>query len=131
MRKIINESRSVWMPLAAIVIMSFIMILPQLITGSTIVGSDGLFHFNRIYDTAKQLSTGHWSYWQSNFGFQQSGRVVNAVYGPYFAYLMGASWLYCVVGTTSSSSPPLPFTSLVASGCTISPGWLGRSGGPR
>lgn len=106
MRQLNIWLRSRWAPVAGIAIMSFIMIVPQLLTGSVIVGSDGIFHFNRIYDTAKQISTGYWSYWQTNFGFQQSGRVVNAVYGPYSAYLMGAllvvfrSWYHFQLFTT-------------------------------
>ncbi|MHA8263525.1 hypothetical protein ACYATO_07520 [Lactobacillaceae bacterium Melli_B3] len=45
---------------------------------------------NRFYDTAMQIKTHQYSYFQSFFGFQQSGRVVNALYGPLFAYLNGA-----------------------------------------
>ncbi|MBW1606213.1 hypothetical protein [Lactobacillus sp. Sy-1] len=45
---------------------------------------------NRFYDAAMQIQTGHYNYFQSFFGFQQSGRSVNALYGPLFAYLNGA-----------------------------------------
>ncbi|WP_156319371.1 hypothetical protein [Secundilactobacillus paracollinoides] len=84
-----------WLPQAMIVMMGLLAILPQLITGSTIVGTDGIFHFNRIYDTAKQISALNFSYFQMNYGFQQSGRVINAVYGPYFAYLAGLLLVIC------------------------------------
>ncbi len=57
---------------------------------SVLIGSDTTFHFQRFYDAYMQLRTGRLSWWQMNFGFQQCGRVVNAVYGPLFAYLMGA-----------------------------------------
>ncbi len=75
------------------------LILPQWLKGSFIAGSDLLFHYNRFYDTAMQIKTGHFSYFMSLFGFQASGRIVNALYGPYFAYFQGLlvlwspSWL--------------------------------------
>lgn len=95
-----------WAPLSVLILMSLITIVPQLLTGSTIVGSDGIFHFNRIYDAAKQISNWNFSYFQTNYGFQQSGRIVNAVYGPYFAYLTGfllvifRSWYHFQLVTT-------------------------------
>ncbi len=36
-----------------------------------------------------QLKTGDFSYFISIFGFQQSARIINAVYGPGMAYVMG------------------------------------------
>ncbi|MHA8137817.1 hypothetical protein ACYATM_01715 [Lactobacillaceae bacterium Scapto_B20] len=50
---------------------------------------DSVFHMNRFYDTMMQIKTGDYSYFQSFFGFGQSGRIVNAVYGPMFAYFNG------------------------------------------
>ncbi|MHA8137545.1 hypothetical protein ACYATM_00205, partial [Lactobacillaceae bacterium Scapto_B20] len=56
--------------------------------------------------------TGHYNYFQSFFGYQQTGRVINALYGPLFAYFNGillllvgswfkfqllTSWLYLMV----------------------------------
>lgn len=84
-----------WFPISIIVLMAFLALVPQLITGSTIVGTDGIFHFNRFYETAKQISNLNFSYFQMNYGFQQSGRVINAVYGPYFAYIAGLLLVIC------------------------------------
>lgn len=35
-----------------IAIVAFVLILPQLISGNMVLGSDVIFHFNRFYDTA-------------------------------------------------------------------------------
>ena len=59
------------------------------------MGPDTRFHFARFFDTAMQLKTGIFSYFQTNFAFQQSGRVINAAYGPFFAYLNGLLVLLC------------------------------------
>ncbi|WP_155286431.1 hypothetical protein [Lacticaseibacillus zhaodongensis] len=72
------------------------VLLPQLFNHSIILGVDSLFHFNRFYEAAMQIKTHHFSYFQSNFGFQQSGRIVNALYGPYLAYIFG--WLLLHLG---------------------------------
>ncbi|WP_260116887.1 hypothetical protein [Nicoliella spurrieriana] len=66
-----------------------LIMIPQWIANSAYVGIDSLFHMNRFYDAMMQIKTGSYSYFQSFFGFGQSGRVVNAVYGPLFAYLNG------------------------------------------
>lgn len=84
-KKVFNWS----LPYLAIATMIYIIMYPQLISHGVILGSDSIFHFNRFYDAAKQVQQGNWSYFQSNFSFQQSGRVINAVYGPLFAYLNG------------------------------------------
>lgn len=68
---------------------SFFLVLPQILNHSLVLGTDSLFHFNRIYDAYMQFKTGNFSYFQSNYGFQQSGRIVNALYGPGFAYFLG------------------------------------------
>ena len=82
-KKVLNWA----LPYLAIATMIYIIMYPQLISHGVILGTDSIFHFNRFYDTAKQIQQGSWSYFQSNFSFQQSGRVINAVYGPLFAYL--------------------------------------------
>lgn len=78
------------LPYFAVLVMAYIIMYPQLISHGVILGTDSIFHFNRFYDAAKQLQQGNFSYFQSNYCFQQSGRVINAVYGPFFAYLNGA-----------------------------------------
>lgn len=76
-----------------------ILMLPQLVNHIGFTGDDTVFHFSRFYDTAEQIKNHNFSYFQMNYGMGQTGRIVNAVYGPFFAYLMGAlvlltgSWL--------------------------------------
>lgn len=69
-----------------IFVIAGLFVVPQLWTHKMILGADALFHYNRFYETAEQLKTENFSYFISIFGFQQSGRIVNAVYGPLFAY---------------------------------------------
>lgn len=68
---------------------SFLLCLPQVMTGEVTMGADSIFHYNRFYETAMQLKHGNFSYFISLYGYQQSGRIVNALYGPYFAYFQG------------------------------------------
>lgn len=75
--------------LSIIALAAFVMISPQLFKHSMILGNDMMFHFNRFYDAHMQLKTGNFNYFQSIFGFDQTGRIVNALYGPDFAYLQG------------------------------------------
>ncbi|WP_155286894.1 hypothetical protein [Lacticaseibacillus zhaodongensis] len=82
-----------------IIIMAVCLILPQLFAHNVVVGVDGMFHLNRFYDAAMQIKEHHFSYFQMNYSFNHSARIVNALYGPYFAYLAGlvlllaGSWL--------------------------------------
>lgn len=78
----------IWPYLLAILVTS-IMILPQLHANVMTVRGDTFFHYSRFYDIYMQLKTGHFNYFQSNFGFQQSGRIINALYGPGFALING------------------------------------------
>lgn len=73
----------------AILAVSIILIIPQLVIKNMIIGSDSIFHFNRFYETSEQIRNGNFSYFISLYGFQQSGRIVNAFYSPFFAYLHG------------------------------------------
>lgn len=65
------------------------LLFSQTITNHPIVGADSVFHYNRFYETYLQLRKHNFSWFQSIYGFNQSGRIVNAVYGPLFAYLNG------------------------------------------
>ncbi|EKK20495.1 MFS transporter [Fructilactobacillus florum] len=93
--------------LAILIIMAAVLIMLslQLATGDVIIGYDTFFHFNRIYDTAMQFQTHHFNYFMSNFGYRQSGQIVNALYGPYMAYLLGfllfltKSWFWFEITT--------------------------------
>lgn len=84
-------------PYLVIPLMALLFIMPNLITHDMIVGSDAVFHFNRFYDTAMQIKDGNFEYFLSLYGFQQSGRIVNALYGPLWAYLNG---LLVLIGGT-------------------------------
>lgn len=64
---------------------SFFLISPQLYKHSIILGNDSIFHMNRVFEYYSQLKNGTFNYFQSLYGFQGSGRIVNAVYGPDFA----------------------------------------------
>ncbi|MDN6167159.1 MAG: hypothetical protein L0J18_13520 [Tetragenococcus koreensis] len=59
------------------------------------LGPDWLFHYNRFYDAAQQIKEGNFQYFISMYGFSQSARIVNAFYGPMFAYLQGLILLLC------------------------------------
>lgn len=76
-------------PYCAIFAMAYLIMFPQFVSHGVILGTDSIFHFNRFYDAAKQIQQWNFSYFQSNYCFQQSGRIINAVYGPLFAYLNG------------------------------------------
>lgn len=69
---------------------SLLLLVPHLMTKGMVTGADLIFHYNRFYDAAMQMKEGNFSYIISLYGYQQSGRIVNALYGPYFAYLQGA-----------------------------------------
>jgi hypothetical protein len=71
------------------------MVLPQVLTKGLILENDSIFHFNRIFDTYEQFRTHNINYYQMNYSFQQSGRVINAVYGPLFSYLLGLVLFVC------------------------------------
>lgn len=68
---------------------AFFLVSPQIYKHALIVSNDWVFHMNRFYDTAMQLKNGTFNYFQSIYGFSQSGRVINALYGTDFAYLHG------------------------------------------
>ncbi|WP_459914233.1 hypothetical protein [Enterococcus thailandicus] len=76
-------------PFMVIGLIAFIFILPHLFTHQLILGADASFHYNRFYETAQQIKNHNFHYFISVYGFQQSGRIVNAVYGPFFAYFQG------------------------------------------
>ncbi|GAA6236870.1 hypothetical protein [Apilactobacillus micheneri] len=82
-------------PLIIFLIMALLMVSRQLWTHTLFFGADSLFHFNRFYDTAMQLKSGKFSYFQTNYGFMQNGRILSALYGPVIAYIGGAILLVC------------------------------------
>lgn len=68
---------------------SAVLLLPQINQHALILGGDSLFHWNRIYDAMMQIKHENFQYFVSMYGFSQSGRIVNALYGPYVAYFNG------------------------------------------
>lgn len=94
-----------------------LFILPQLWTQKMILGADALFHYNRFYETAEQIRTGNFSYFISLFGFQQSGRIVNAVYGPLFSYIQGG--LVLLAGTWFRYQVLSNFLVYLLAGCSL------------
>lgn len=94
-----------------------LFVLPQLWTQKMILGADALFHYNRFYETAEQIRTGNFSYFISLFGFQQSGRIVNAVYGPLFSYIQGG--LVLLAGTWFRYQVLSNFLVYLLAGCSL------------
>lgn len=86
-------------PIIIIGLVALLMVAPQLWNHSVILGIDSIFHLNRFYDSYQQIRHHVWSYFQMDYGFQRTGRVVNALYGPLFSYAAGylllwtRSWL--------------------------------------
>ncbi|WDF82375.1 hypothetical protein PQ472_10855 [Lacticaseibacillus pabuli] len=76
-------------PIFIITVCALILMLPQLFNHNVVVGVDGMFHMNRFYDAMQQIRHANFSYMQMNYGFEQSGRVVTALYGPLFTYVAG------------------------------------------
>ncbi|KAA8368067.1 glycosyltransferase family protein [Leuconostoc carnosum] len=68
---------------------SIIILLPQINQHALVLGGDSLFHMNRFYDAMMQIKEGNIQYFVSMYGYSQSGRIVNALYGPYLAYING------------------------------------------
>ncbi|WP_148138645.1 glycosyltransferase family protein, partial [Lactobacillus taiwanensis] len=77
------------------VIIATILIWTELSTRSGLTLDDTAFHFHRFYDTYQQIQNHNFSYFQMNYGMGASGRIVNALYGPFLAYLMGFLLLFC------------------------------------
>ena len=96
MKQIFKSRERLWVSLF-IISFAILLVTPQLFTRKVILGSDSIFHYNRFYEAAMQLKNGNFSYFLSLYGFQQSGRIVNAQYGPFFAYLQGG--LILISGT--------------------------------
>lgn len=93
MQKIKNIDWKKWLdaswPYLVIIAVTYLLAEIQISNRGMILDIDTMFHYNRFNDIAEQFRTGNFSYFQSNYSFQQSGRVINAMYGPLFAYLNG------------------------------------------
>ena len=93
-------------PLILGLILATILLIPQFQIKAGVNLSDTPFHFNRFFDIAEQFRNHNFSYFQMNYGFGQSGRVVNAPYGGFCCYIPGlllfitGSWFKFQVLTT-------------------------------
>ena len=96
MKQFFKSKEKLWVSLI-IIAFAVLLVTPQIFTRKVILGSDSIFHYNRFYEAAMQLKDGNFSYFLSLYAFQQSGRIVNALYGPFFAYLQGG--LVLISGT--------------------------------
>ena len=97
MKKLKKINYAACWPYLAVVLFAAYLAYRQMRTGNIIIGSDTIFHFNRFYETEEQIRNGNLSWFMTLYGFNQSGRVINALYGPAFAYLNGL--LLLAVGT--------------------------------
>ena len=82
-------------PIILSLVIATILIWTILSTRSGLTLDDTAFHFHRFYDTNQQIQNHNFSYFQMNYGMGESGRIVNALYGPFFAYIMGFLLLFC------------------------------------
>lgn len=93
-KKVENILEKLW-PYIVFAIVAFILVSYQIQKHTTILVGDGFFHFSRFYDAAMQIKNHNFSYYQMNYGFNQTGRIINGLYSPFFAYLMGGLVLIC------------------------------------
>lgn len=82
-------------PIILSLVIATVLIWTELTNRSGFTLDDTAFHFHRFYDTYQQIHNHNFSYFQMNYGMGESGRIVNALYGPFFAYLMGGLLLFC------------------------------------
>lgn len=98
MNKKITKFTSKFWPYLVFLVGACILLSFQFVNKAVSTSVDSYFHFSRIYDASRQIRTGNWGL-LTNFAFQQSGRIVNGVYGPVLAYFLGLlalifhSWL--------------------------------------
>lgn len=113
----LNQLKRYWLkfwPYLIFIFIAFFVLWAQKNTHSFYVASDSVFHTNQFYESAMQLKTGHFSWFMTLFGFHQTGRIVNGVYGPVFSYLMGG--ILDLLGTWSRLQLLMNFTVLIMSG---------------
>lgn len=84
-------------PYLFLLLITYTMIQGQLGHRGFVMSMDTWFHYDRFYDVSQQIKNHSFNYFQMNYGFSQSGRIINALYGPLFAYLMG--FLVLITGT--------------------------------
>ena len=72
------------------------MMSPLLFSQHALLGVDGYFQYNRIYEAAMQIKHHNLSF-INLYSFQQAGRVVNSLYSPLITYIAGT--LLLILGT--------------------------------
>ncbi|MFT9391829.1 cytochrome B [Leuconostoc pseudomesenteroides] len=87
-------------PYLIIIGIALVYALPQLHIRGIYVGADTAFHFNRAFEAMERLKNLNFHNSQiSLYGFNKSGRIINALYGPGLGYFFGIillitkSWL--------------------------------------
>lgn len=101
-------------PYLILLIITLCILWVQICNKSFILSGDSLFHVNQFYESAMQIKTGQFNWFLNLFSFGQAGRIVNAIYGPAFSYLVGALLLF--VGTWSKAQLVLEFIITFLSG---------------
>lgn len=96
MQRFKSICNKIW-PYVVILLGALVLLLPQYISHNMILGADSIFHYNRFYEAAMQIKEGHYDYFLTMYGFQSSGRIINALYGPIVAYFNG---LLVLIGKT-------------------------------
>lgn len=93
----INKIKGIdyFIPIVFSTVLATVFLLPFLLKNIGISGADTIFHLGRFYDTSQQIKTHNFSYFQTNYGMGANGRIVNALYGPFFAYFLGGLLLFC------------------------------------
>ena len=105
------------LPLLIMFGMALIIIGSPLLKRESINGVDTLFHMSATYEAARQIQTGHFSYFLSIFSFAHSGRIVNALYGPLGGYFSGL--LLVLSGSWFRWEMLLNLIILVIAGCSM------------
>lgn len=85
-------------PIIILLVIAIFVTSPIILNKTPILGVDGYFHYGRLYESAMQIK--HLNFSMLNlYSFQQSGRIVNALYSPFLTYLLSiilliaGSWL--------------------------------------
>lgn len=85
-------------PIFIFLVVAIFITSPIILNKTPVLGVDGYFHYSRLYESAMQIK--HLNFSMLNlYSFQQSGRIVNALYSPFLTYLLSiillvaGSWL--------------------------------------
>lgn len=78
-----------------ITLVTGISLFIQIKARANFIYGDTAFHYNRFYDLYRQIKTGNFNYFQAIYGFNESGRMINAVYGPGFAFFNAMLLFIC------------------------------------